>query len=142
MVFEQADNFLTYVDKLSEHVSVHYLSDKNSLTIIETLRERFPILGKPGEIIADNELNTAFIRNVLNTEDVEFDFTSPNTHTGNTNIERFHLTLNEHIRLFKLDRKDNDLDDKALVYKSVQIYTIYDSIHSTTGYKQNDLLQE
>ena len=46
--------------------------------------------------------------------------------------------MNEHTRLFKLDRKDNDLDDKALVYKSVQIYN--DSIHSTTGYKRNDLL--
>lgn len=130
--------FLTCIDKLSKHVSVHYISDKNSLTIVEKLRERFSVLGKPGKIIADNEFNTAFIRNFLNAEDVEFHFTSPNTHTGNSDIERFHLTLNEHIRLFKLDRKDNDLDDKALVYKSVQIYN--DSIHSTTGYKPNDLL--
>ena len=58
--------FLTCVDKLSKHISVHYISDKNSLTIVEKLRERFSILGKPGNIIADSEFNTAFIRNFLN----------------------------------------------------------------------------
>ena len=129
--------FLTCIDKLSKPVSVLYISGKNSLTIVEKLRERFSILGKPGKIIADNEFNTAFIRNFLNAEDVEFHLTSPNTRTTNSDIERFHLTLNEHVRLFKLDRRDNDLDDKALVYNSVQIYNDY--IHSTTRYKPNDL---
>ena len=42
------------------------------------------------------------------------------------------------MRLFKLDGKDNLVDDKALLYTSVQIYN--DSIHSITGYKPNDLL--
>ena len=46
--------------------------------------------------------------------------------------------MNEHIRLYKLDRKDYDLDDKALVYRSVQIF-IY-SIYCTMGYKPDDLL--
>lgn len=121
-----------------KHVSVHYLTDKNSISIVEKLRERFAILGKPNRIIADNEFNTAFIRDYLNSEEIDFHFTSPNTHTGNADIERFHLTLNEHIRLFKLEQKDKDLDDRALVYKSVQIYN--DSVHRTTSYKPNDLL--
>lgn len=129
--------FLTCIDKLSKHVSVHYLTDKNSISIVEKLRKRFAILGKPNRIIADNEFNTAFIRDYLNSEEIDFHFTSPNTHTGNADIERFHLTLNEHIRLFKLEQKDKDLDDRALVYKSVQIYN--DSVHRTS-YKPNDLL--
>lgn len=130
--------FLTIIDKLTKHVSIHYLNDKNSITITEKLRERFAVLGKPVKIIADNEFNTALIRDFLNSEEVDFHFTSPNTHTGNSDIERFHLTLNEHIRLFKLEQKDKDFDDRALVYKAVQIYN--DSIHSTTGHKPNDLL--
>lgn len=130
--------FLTCIDKLTKHVSIHYLSDKNSLTIVEKLRERFAILGKPEKIIADNEFNTAVVRDFLKSENVDFHYTSPNTHTGNADVERFHLTLNEHIRLFKLDRKDRDLDDKALVFKSVEIYN--ETIHATTGYKPNELL--
>ena len=120
--------FSTCIDELSKHISVHFISDKNSLTIVEKLRESFSDLGKPRKIIADNEFNTAFIRNFLNAKDVEFHFTSPNKHIRNSYIERFHLTFNERIRLFKLDRKDNDL------------YYMYDSIYNATGHKPNDLL--
>lgn len=130
--------FLTCIDKLTKHVSIHHLNDKNSITMAEKLRERFAILGKPCKIVADNEFNTAYIRDFLNSENIDFHFTSPNTHTGNSDIERFHLTLNEHVRLFKLENRDMNVDNKTLVYRSVQIYN--DSIHSTTGYRPNDLL--
>lgn len=130
--------FLTCIDKLTKHVSIHYLTDKNSLTIVEMLRQRFAILGKPTKIVADNEFKTALVKDFLNSEKINFHFTSPNTHTGNADVERFHLTLNEHIRLFKLEQKDTYFDDRALVYKAVQLYN--DTIHSTTGYKPNDLL--
>ena len=46
--------------------------------------------------------------------------------------------MNEHIRLFKLEEKYKKFEYKGLVYKSAQIYN--DTIHSTTGYKPNDLL--
>lgn len=130
--------FLTCIDKLTKHVTIHHLSDKNSLTIVEKLRERFAIMGKPRKIIADNEFNTAYIKNFLNIENIEYHFTSPNTHTGNADIERFHLTLNEHIRLFKLDSKDYNMDDRAMAYKAVEIYN--NSTHSATGEKPSNLL--
>lgn len=130
--------FLTCIDKLTKHVSAHYLSDKNSITIAGKLRERFSIMGKPSKIVADNEFNTAYIKNFLSSENVEYHFTSPNVHTGNSDIERFHLTLNEHIRLFKLSLRDEQIDDSTLVFKAVQIYN--DSIHSTTGEKPVNLL--
>lgn len=135
---DKRNTFLTCIDKLTKHVSVHYLPDKNSLTIVEKLRERFAIIGKPRKIVADNEFDTAYIRNFLNSEQVDYHFTSANTHTGNSDVERFHLTLNEHIRLFKLDKKHTDLDDRSLVHKAVQIYN--DSVHTTTGEKPIDLL--
>lgn len=130
--------FLTCIDKLTKHVSIHYLQDRNSLTIVEKLQERLAILGKPCKIVADNEFNTALIRDFLRSEEIEFHFTSPNTHTGNADIERFHLTLNEHVRLFKLQRNNYEFDDKTIVYKSVQLYN--DTIHSATGEKPVDLL--
>lgn len=135
---DKKTTFLTCIDKLSKHVSIHHLTDKNSLTIVDLLRERFSILGKPGKIVADNEFNTAYIRNFLDSEEIDYHFTSPNTHTGNSDIERFHSTLNEHIRLFKLEKKYKEFTDKILVYKAVQIYN--DTIHSATGYRPNDLL--
>lgn len=49
--------FLTCIDKLTKHVSAHYLPDRNSVTIVDMLLERFSILGKPRKIVADNEFN-------------------------------------------------------------------------------------
>lgn len=83
--------------KLTKHVSTHFLNGKTSLTIVEILRERLAILSKPCKIIADNEFNTAYKWDFLNIENIVFHFTSPNTHTANSDIEHFHLTLNEHI---------------------------------------------
>ena len=122
----KSNMFLTCIDKFTMHVSIHPITGRNSITIVEILKHRFAILGRPCKIVADNEFNTAYIKNFLSQEDVMYHFTSPNTHTGNSVIERFHLTLNEHIRLFKLNKENKQTDDKTLFLKQLKyIMTLF-----------------
>ena len=53
--------FLTFIDKLTKHVSIHAFTDRNAITIIDILKQRFSTLGKRYQIVADNEFNAACI---------------------------------------------------------------------------------
>lgn len=57
--------FLTFIDKLTKHASIHPIADRNSITIVEVLKHRFATLGKPVKIVADNEFNTTYIKKLF-----------------------------------------------------------------------------
>ncbi|CAD7078654.1 unnamed protein product [Hermetia illucens] len=119
--------FFTTIDKFSKHLYVKETSDKNAITFIQLLRERNANLGKPLKIIADNEFNMVNIKEYLKSENIEIHFTSPKSHTGNSDMNRCHSTLLEHIRTLIKTKPSLNISEQVL--KSVEYYN--NTIHST-----------
>lgn len=128
--------FLTTIDKFTKMGSVHKITDKNMCTIKVKIEERIALLGKPELLVMDNEFNNALIKLYCTENNIKTHFTTPNSHTGNSDIERMHLTLLEHIRILK--RKNEDIDIEELVIRAIGFYN--NTIHSTINMKPIDFL--
>lgn len=129
-------NFLTTIDRFTKMGSVHRISDKNMCTVKIKLEERIALLGKPELLIMDNEFNNALVKLFCTESGIRPHFTTPHSHTGNSDIERMHSTLLEHIRILK--REDENMDIEELVIRAIGFYN--NTIHSTTNMKPIDFL--
>ena len=125
------NHFLTFIDRFSKLATAFYLEDRNNQTIIEKLRELISLRGKFNKLITDNEFKSLNIRDFLRNENIEHHLTKSNNHTGNADIERFHNTLNEKIRIIGIENKNLNMKEK--VAKAIEFYN--NSIHSTTKEK-------
>lgn len=131
--------YVTIIDKFTKHVTVHEIRHRTWLSLLNTLRHRFSSLGIPNRIITDGEtgFSSILIKEFLKENNVDLHITTPYHKTGNSDIERFHSTLNEHIRTFTADDNNKDtLRNKVL--KAVTIYN--QTIHSTTNRRPIDFL--
>lgn len=117
--------FLNFIDKFSKHAIVIHLEDRHNQTIIEKLRMYFAIKGKPKKIVCDNEFKSLNIINFLKEQQVEIHFCKPNSHTGNSDVERFNNTITEKIRILNIEEK---LPIKSQIFKALGKYnTTYHS---------------
>ncbi|CAD7087800.1 unnamed protein product [Hermetia illucens] len=101
----------------------------------EYIRERNSCLGKPRKLVADNEFNMVNVKEFLRQESIEIHFTSPKSHTGNSDISRAHSSLLEHIRTLTLTERDMSISEKVL--KATEFYNT--TIHSTINCKPLDV---
>lgn len=133
----QKEYFLTFIDKYTKHLSLFPLKDRNNISILELIKIRIALLGKPKKIICDEEFNTLNIREFVNNEAIKIHFTTPYVKTGNSDIERIHGTLNEHIRIFNAKKEIGSLKEKVI--KAAQIYN--DTYHHSTGRKPLEFIK-
>lgn len=119
-------NFLTFIDKFSKFATAYYLEDRTNQTIIEKLMLYKSQKGHFDKIITDNEFKSINIKEYLRNENIELHLVKPNSHTGNSDIERLHNTLSEKIRTLTIEQKTLNIKDK--MSKSVEFYN--NSYHS------------
>lgn len=117
--------FLTLIDKLTKKAYAYYLPNRNWTKKIETLEEHFSKFGKPTKIIADNEFKSENLKEFFNEQQVDLHLTKPNTHTGNSDIERFHSTLQEKL----VTMRNSDLTLIQKVHRALKNYN--NRYHST-----------
>lgn len=123
--------YVTMIDKFTKYVTVQEIRHRTWTSLLNTLEYRFANNGIPEKIITDNEsgFSSIAIKEFLKENNVDLHITTPYHKTGNSDIERFHQTLNEHIRTFAAD--DNNKD--SLRNKVLKAVTIYNkTIHSST----------
>ncbi|CAD7077813.1 unnamed protein product [Hermetia illucens] len=99
------------------------------------IRERNSCLGKPRKLVAEKEFNMVNVKEFLRQESIEIHFTSPKSHTGNSDISRAHSSLLEHIRTLTLTERDMSISEKVL--KATEFYNT--TIHSTINCKPLDV---
>ncbi|CAD7077050.1 unnamed protein product [Hermetia illucens] len=75
------------------------------------------------------------VKEFLRQESIEIHFTSPRSHTGNSDISRAHSSLLEHIRTLTLTERDMSISEKVL--KATEFYNT--TIHSTINCKPLDV---
>lgn len=129
--------YLTFIDKLSKYAQVIPIKSRNWLDIEKGIKQYIGIIGKPKRIITDNERSFGSIncKSYFENNNIELHLTTPQLHTGNSDIERFHNTLNEHIRIIKTREKlEHGIKDEVdYVIETLLYYN--NTIHSSTGYK-------
>ena len=101
--FDKNTMYLTCIDKFSKFAAVQKIKSRAWPDIKNAFVEIILSVGKPKLIITDNEsaFGTCNLKNFLDSQDNLVHFTTPNNKTSNSDIERFHSTLNEHIRIIK-----------------------------------------
>lgn len=129
--------YLTTIDKFTKYATAHQLNDRTWVSIVNAIKLRIQYLGKPEILVTDNELDVAAVKQFLKDYGVQVIFTTTYNKTGNSDVERLHLTLNEHIRLFNAD--SNNFDNlQEQVTKAIIAYN--NTIHSTTKLKPIDFI--
>lgn len=126
--------YLTCIDKFTKYAIVKQIKSRTWVDIKEALGEIFLFIGKPKKIVCDNEpsFNTLSIQNFFSNQGVEVHFTTPNNKSSNGDIERFHNTLNEHLRIIMM-KPDNEKQFLSPVLEALSHYN--KTKHSATGFK-------
>lgn len=136
---ERNKPFLTTIDKFSKYATIHKLSDRNWIAILAALKERIQTLGKMKKLISDGErciIHNA-VEQFLTEHEIDFHQTTGWHKTGNSDIERLHGTLNEHLRIMNVDKQNNvELDDR--IFKIITSYN--NTIHSVTKLRPIDFI--
>lgn len=134
-------SFINFIDKFSKHAVSFYLEDRNSKTLIEKIRQFTSIKGKMKKIVCDNEFNCINVKEFCRVEQIEIHFVKPNSHTGNSDIERLNNTLTERIRTLNLEEK---IPIKEQILKSIELYnnSYHSTIKATPLEVQNGLIPE
>lgn len=122
--------YLTLIDKFTKKAYIYEVPNLNFICKREKLFEHFSKFGKPKKIVLDNEFRslTEFFRS----EEIDIHFCKPRSHTGNSDVERLHSSLQE--KLTGIDNVNMTLNEK--VYKSIEVYN--NRYHSTIKCTPNE----
>ena len=130
--------YMTFIDVFTKYGQAYYLRDGTAVSVLQALLQYCTHHGVPMTIITDN--GTEFANQLFNEftrlHKINHHRTLAHSPNGNGNIEKFHSTLLEHLRLLKLQHKDepivNLMPYGLIAYNS--------SIHSFTRCRPFDLL--
>lgn len=128
--------YVTSIDKMSKYATAQHIKDRSWISLLNAIKLRIQYLGKPKKIVTDNEFDIVVIKQFLLENNIDIHFTTPYKKTGNSDVERLHLTLNEHMRLYNADPNNFDTIQEN-VYKAIVCYN--NTIHSTTNIRPIDL---
>lgn len=122
--------YLTLIDKFTKKAYIYEVPNLNFICKREKLFEHFSKFGKPKKIVLDNEFRslTEFFRS----EEIDIHFCKPRSHTGNSDVERLHSSLQE--KLTGIHNVNMTLSEK--VYKSIEVYN--NRYHSTIKCTPNE----
>lgn len=93
---ESGESYLTCIDKFSKYAITEPIENRNHVTLLNAMLKIFNYMGKPKIITVDNEgaLKSEYFSKFLEENNIQTHFTTPHRHTGNSDIERLHATLN------------------------------------------------
>lgn len=92
--------YLTVIDKFSKFALMQEIDERTPLCLIKSFTIIFNLMKAPKLLVTDNEsaFTTALFKDFLENKNIALYLTTPNRHTGNSDIERFHSNINENIR--------------------------------------------
>lgn len=124
------EKYLTIVDAFSKYAQAYYLRDGTALSVIQALLGYCTHHGVPMIVVTDrgteftNQLFSEFIR----LHKIQHHKILAHAPNENGIVERFHSTILEHLRILKLERKD----ESVINLMPYAILAYNSSIHSFT----------
>lgn len=134
----QNEKYVTLIDVFSKYGQAYNLRDGTALSVIQALLTFSTHHGLPLTIITDRgtEFSNQMFSEFCKTHKITHHTTLAHAPNDNGNIERFHLTLLEHLRILRLQHRDEsviNLMPYALIgYNS--------SVHSFTKCRPYDII--
>lgn len=97
-------NFLTLTDSFSKYSQAYLVDSKQGLEVIDKFLVFCNHHGCPKKIVTDKgpEFNNSLLKEFCQTHEIQFHVTSSDHPQSNGLVERFHSTLLEHCRIFRL----------------------------------------
>lgn len=134
----QNEKYVTFIDVFTKYGQAYHLRDGTAISILQALLQFCTHHGVPLTIITDNgtEFTNQLFNEFTRLHKINHHKTLPHSPNDNGNIERFHSTVLEHIRILKLQHKDEPVVN--LVPYALIAYN--SSIHSFTKCRPFDLL--
>lgn len=134
--------YVSTIDKFSKYATLYKIGDRTWISILQAIKSRIQNLGKMNKLVSDGErcIVHSAVEQFLRESDITFHQTTAHNKTGNSDVERLHGTLNEHLRIVSVDGEntegDENLDDK--LFRIMNYYN--NTIHSTTGARPIDFI--
>lgn len=127
--------FLTFIDKFSKFAQAIKIKNRSWIEFKLALTQYLSTVGSIKKLVVDNELGFKALPllDFLREQEIEIHYTSNNNHTSNSDVERLHNTINEHIRILKHDPNRDTENTEEKIYKIIMFYN--NTIHSSTGKK-------
>lgn len=132
--------FLTFIDKFSKYAQAISIKNRSWVEFKTALAQYLSSVGSIKKLVIDNELGFKALPllEYLREQEINIHFTSNNNHTSNADVERFHNTLNEHVRILKHDSQKDIETVEEKIFRCVKYYN--NTIHSTTQRKPIDFI--
>lgn len=134
----QNEKYVTFIDVFTKYGQAYHLRDGTAISILQALLRFCTHHGLPLTIVTDNgtEFTNQLFSEFIRLHKIIHHKTLPHCPNDNGNIERFHSTLLEHIRILKLQHKD----EPVINLMPYAIIAYNSSIHSFTKCRPFDLL--
>ena len=132
------EKFITLIDVFTKYGQAYHLRDGTAVSILQSLLHYCTHHGIPITIVTDNgtEFTNQLFSEFVRLHKIIHHRVLAHSPNANGNVERFHSTLLEHLRLLKLQKKDEPIIN--LVPYAIVAYN--SSIHSFTKCRPFDLL--
>lgn len=133
-----SNKYLTIIDAFSKYAQAYSLRDATAVSVIQALLKFSSHHGMALKYITDNgpEFTNQLFSEFTKLHKIQHHRTCPNTPNENGMIERFHNTLLEHLRILKLEHRNESVCN--LMPYAVMAYN--SSIHSFTKCRPIDVI--
>ena len=133
-----SEKYITFIDVFTKYGQAYHLRDGTAVSILQALLRYCSHHGVPLTIITDNgtEFTNQLFAEFVRLYKINHHRILAHSPNDNGNIERFHSTLLEHLRIFKLQHKEEPIVN--LMPYAIIAYN--SSIHSFNKCRPFDLL--
>lgn len=131
--------FITMIDKFSKLALIVKIKNRSDSEFRKAILKFSSTYGNIEKIVTDNELGmkSKSMKEFLENQNINIHFTSSSNHNANSDVERLHNTINEHLRILKHTKRNVAIEEQMIL-----INGFYNStIHSTTKVKPIDFVQ-
>lgn len=134
----QNEKYITFIDVFTKYGQAYHLRDGTAVSILQALLKFCSHHSVPMTIVTDNgtEFTNQLFSEFTRLHKINHHRILAHSPNDNGNIERFHSTILEHLRILKLQHKD----ESVVNLMSYAIIAYNSSIHSFTKCRPFDLL--
>lgn len=130
--------FITMIDKFTKLALITRVKNRSDPEFRKAILRYISTYGSIDKIITDNELGmkSSGMSEFLREKGIQIHFTSSLNHNSNSDVERLHNTINEHLRILRHTMSHVPVEEQMILINGFYNETI----HSTTDIKPIDFV--
>lgn len=132
------EKFLTIVDSFSKYAQAYHLRDSTAVSVVQALLKFSTHHGMPITVVSDNgpEFSNQLVIEFLKLHNIQHHKVVSHTPNENGIVERFHSTILEHLRILKIQQRN----ESVINLMSYALLAYNNSIHSFTRCKPIEII--